>query len=98
MELSLQTPIHAHARAPALTPREYQLLRGLLGGRDTKELAFALDIAYTTAKVYYTHMATKLGVCGRVQLVLWAFAHPRDINIWPGPSGEVIEPVTSATI
>lgn len=53
--------------APALSPREQEVLRQVARGASNKEIARALDIAETTVKIHVQHILRKLGVSSRVQ-------------------------------
>ena len=45
-----------------LTPREVDIMRGLLGGQANKSLAHALGISVRTVEMHRAHMMAKLGV------------------------------------
>lgn len=53
--------------APALSPREQEVLRQVARGASNKEIARALDIAETTVKIHVQNILRKLGVSSRVQ-------------------------------
>ena len=44
-----------------LTPRERQIVEGVLGGRTRKEVAYDLGIATPTVRVLYSRAMKKLG-------------------------------------
>lgn len=66
------------ARQPAadapveLTPRQKEILRGLVNGRSNKEIARDLDIIEGTVKAHIRNMMGKLRVRNRTQLALMA--------------------------
>jgi two-component system, LuxR family, response regulator FixJ len=76
MQTCVTSPFH-------LTGREYSMLRGLLEGKSNKVMAFDLGLSPNTVKVYFTRLSDKLNIRGRLQLVIWAYAHPDDVNLWP---------------
>ena len=51
-----------------LTPRERQILEGLVQGHTTREIADTCGIGRQTVKNYVTVIYEKLGICGRTQL------------------------------
>jgi len=52
-----------------LTPRERQILEGLIQGNTTREIADSCGIGRQTVKNYVTVIYEKLGVRGRRQLL-----------------------------
>ena len=58
--------------APALTPREEDVLREIARGASNKEIARTLDIAETTVKIHVQHILRKLGLSSRVQAAVYA--------------------------
>jgi PAS domain S-box-containing protein len=52
-----------------LTPQESNVVRGIMRGRKTREIARKLDISERTVKAHITHIYTKVGVSNRVELV-----------------------------
>lgn len=66
-----------------LTSREYSLFRGLLAGKRDKEIAFDLGLALSSIRGYVHDLLVKLGLENRVQLVIWAYARPKDLKLWP---------------
>ncbi len=60
------------ASTPSLTPRELDVLRGLVGGGTNREIAEALGLAPKTVMHYTTAIYRKLGVRGRAGAVGWA--------------------------
>lgn len=59
-----------------LTPRERQVLEGLLRGCSTREIADAFGLCRQTVKNYVTTIYEKLGVRERSQLMRCARALP----------------------
>lgn len=61
-----------------LTPREQQVLEGLLQGSTTREIADSYGLCRQTVKNYVTTIYEKLGVRGRSQLLrsVRRFAEP----------------------
>ncbi len=55
-----------------LTPRERDILRGLVAGRSNKEIANSLGTTDMTVKAQLRHLLRKLGVNNRTQAALWA--------------------------
>ena len=67
------------SRSYALTPREGQLVALLTQGLKNKEIAWKLNIAEGTVKVYMSRMFQKLGVKDRLELALYGLK-----NLTPG--------------
>jgi DNA-binding NarL/FixJ family response regulator len=59
-------------RMPALTPRETEIVRLVAQGLRNKELAQRLSITEGTVKIHLHNIYDKLGVDGRLELVLTA--------------------------
>lgn len=57
---------------PRLTPREKDILRGLLAGFSNKMIANDLGTTDMTVKAQLRHLLRKLGVANRTQAALWA--------------------------
>lgn len=55
-----------------LTPRERDILRGLLAGQSNKMIANELGTTDMTVKAQLRHLLRKLGVSNRTQAALWA--------------------------
>jgi len=55
--------------APALSPREVQVLRLVAGGATNREAAAALFVSETTVKTHLLHLYDKLGVRDRASAV-----------------------------
>lgn len=58
-------------RCPSLTPRELDVLRGLLRGLDTPALAAHLGVTLASAQTYVKRTHRKLGVAGQRDLLAW---------------------------
>jgi DNA-binding NarL/FixJ family response regulator len=61
--------------ASTLTAREIEIVRMLGHGLRNKEVATELGISEGTVKVHLHRIYEKLGVDGRVELILWAQSH-----------------------
>ncbi|MGZ0153648.1 response regulator [Kribbella sp. WER1] len=59
--------------APALTPRELEVLRLIADGRSNTEIAGALSISQETVKTFVSRILTKLDLRDRVQAVVYAY-------------------------
>lgn len=57
---------------PHLTPRERDILRGLVDGCSNKEIANRLGTADMTVKAQLRHLLRKIGAGNRTQAALWA--------------------------
>ena len=57
-----------------LTPRERDVLMGLVEGRANKVIAYQLDISPRTVEIYRAHLMEKLGVRSVAEAVRMAFA------------------------
>jgi two-component system, NarL family, nitrate/nitrite response regulator NarL len=69
-QLLMQTG--ATCERPRLTPREKDILRGLLAGFSNKMIANDLGTTDMTVKAQLRHLLRKLGVANRTQAALWA--------------------------
>jgi DNA-binding CsgD family transcriptional regulator len=58
-------------RGPVLTPRDEDVVRGLLQGLSTAELADRLGLTPASAQTYTKRLYRKLGVSGHKALVAW---------------------------
>lgn len=69
-----QTPAQAAVQAAiaSLSPRELDVLRGLVRGATNKEIAREHGIAETTVKIHVQHILRKLGVGSRVHAAVLA--------------------------
>ncbi|QIL82003.1 response regulator [Diaphorobacter sp. HDW4A] len=66
--------------APALSPREEEVLGEIARGASNKEIARALDIAETTVKIHVQHILRKLGLSSRVQAAVYASDRVRAVD------------------
>ena len=55
-----------------LTPREFDVLPGLVSGLNNKEIAQTLNISDKTVKEHIQHIVRKVGVSDRTQAAVWA--------------------------
>jgi DNA-binding NarL/FixJ family response regulator len=64
-------------RAPhqALSDREFEVLRLLVGGRSPTEIAARLHLSVKTVSTHKTHIQQKLGLSGTADLVRYALEH-----------------------
>jgi DNA-binding NarL/FixJ family response regulator len=64
-------------RAPhqALSDREFEVLRLLVGGRSPTEIAARLHLSVKTVSTHKTHIQQKLGLSGTAGLVRYALEH-----------------------
>lgn len=60
------------AAVASLSPRERDILRGIVRGASNKEIAREHGIAETTVKIHVQHILRKLGVSGRVHAAVIA--------------------------
>ena len=65
----------AAVRDPHLTPRELEILQGLVLGPSNKMIANALGTTHLTVKAQLRHLLRKLGLTNRTQAALWAQEH-----------------------
>ncbi len=63
--------------APALSPRERDVLDLVTEGLANKQIARRLGITERTVKAHLTNVFQRIGVTDRVQAALWAREHPR---------------------
>jgi two-component system response regulator FixJ len=61
-------------RLASLTPREREVLEGLVAGRANKVIAFDLDISARTVEIYRANMMTKTGARNMAELMRIALA------------------------
>jgi two-component system response regulator FixJ len=64
----------ASAKIGALSPRERDVLMGLIEGRANKVIAYELDISPRTVEIYRANLMTKLGVRSLPEALRIAFA------------------------
>lgn len=53
-----------------LTPREIEVAKLVCEGRNNEQIAGALHIAYNTVRVHIGHICSKVGVRGKVGLII----------------------------
>jgi DNA-binding NarL/FixJ family response regulator len=70
-------------RVTALTCFEYRKMRGLLAGKCDKEIADDHGTNANAVKSAFRRIARKTGARTRIQLVIWAYARPEDLSLWP---------------
>ena len=56
-----------------LTEREEEVVLAVAAGLSNAEIADALHVSLSTVKFHLASLMTKLGVCNRVQVVIWAY-------------------------
>jgi DNA-binding NarL/FixJ family response regulator len=66
--------------SPALTPREYEILTHLAGGRSNAEIAKAIWVSENTVKFHIKNIFRKLGVRDRGQAMMMARAMLRRLD------------------
>jgi DNA-binding NarL/FixJ family response regulator len=59
----------------ALSPREFQVLKGLLAGTSLQTLASCMDLSTKTLSTYRTRLLAKLGVHSNAELVALSICH-----------------------
>lgn len=64
----------AHVRLQALTPRERDVLEGLVRGHPNKTIAYDLDISPRTVEIHRANLMSKLGVASLSEALRIAFA------------------------
>jgi DNA-binding NarL/FixJ family response regulator len=62
-------------RGFGLTPRELEIVRGVVAGFTNKEIAEKLAIGENTVKSHLTHIFNKVGASSRMELALFAKHH-----------------------
>lgn len=65
-------------RGPVLTPRDEDVVRGLLQGLSTQALAERLGLTAASAQTYTKRLYRKLGVSGHKELVAWLLGNATD--------------------
>jgi two-component system, NarL family, nitrate/nitrite response regulator NarL len=68
----------------ALTPRETQVLRRIVAGQSTEQMAREMDVATSTLRSYIKNILTKLGAHSRLQAAAIACREP---GLFAGPTG-----------
>lgn len=58
-----------------LTPRELDVLKGIVGGLKYAEIGARLGIAYDTVKTVTNRIRAKTGAANKAQLAVWAVEH-----------------------
>lgn len=58
-----------------LTPRELDVLKGIVAGLKYAEIGAALGIAYDTVKTVTNHLRAKTGQSNKAQLIVWAMTN-----------------------
>jgi len=70
----------ALVRLQALTPRERDVLEGLVRGHPNKTIAYDLDISPRTVEIHRANLMSKLGVASLSEALRIAFAAGLDAN------------------
>ncbi|WP_366516696.1 response regulator FixJ [Sphingomonas caseinilyticus] len=70
----------ARTRLQALTPRERDVLEGLVRGHPNKTIAYDLDISPRTVEIHRANLMSKLGVASLSEALRIAFAAGLDEN------------------
>lgn len=70
----------ARVRLQALTPRERDVLEGLVKGHPNKTIAYDLDISPRTVEIHRANLMSKLGVASLSEALRIAFAAGLDEN------------------
>jgi two-component system nitrate/nitrite response regulator NarL len=78
------SPSEGQRLARFLTPREREVLCHLVSGRDTKVLARAMGVTWSTARSHIQSVLTKLGVHSRLEAATVAVRH----GLVSGETGE----------
>jgi DNA-binding NarL/FixJ family response regulator len=81
---TLAWPALGAAKAPALTPRQRDILALIAQGRSNKEIAFALGIRERTVKFHVAALFARLGTSSRTEALVVAL-RMGVINIYDGP-------------
>jgi len=63
------------AAAPALTPRELEVLQLIVNGRSNREIAQALGLSANTVAVHRANLMQTLGIHNTADLVVYAIRH-----------------------
>ena len=72
----LPRPINGSGRSRfGLTPREQEVIAAVVAGYTDKDIAQKFSISQHTVKHHVTNVFDKLGVCNRLELVLFAVEH-----------------------
>ena len=62
--------------APALTPREHDIVRIISRGASNKDIARELDLAESTVKIQVRNVLRKLSLSSRMQIAIYALKRP----------------------
>nr|WP_281400198.1 LuxR C-terminal-related transcriptional regulator [Microvirga zambiensis] len=60
------------ARVGKLSPREADILRGIMNGESNKVIARQFDVTEATVKVHVKSILRKIGAINRTQAAMWA--------------------------
>ena len=71
----------ARVRLEALTPREYDVLKGLVRGHPNKTIAYDLGISPRTVEIHRANLMTKLAVASLSEALRIAFAAGLDEEV-----------------
>lgn len=63
----------------SLTPREKDILRGVMAGHTYAVLADKLGLRYDTLRSYVKKLRKKLGIASKSALAVWAVRHSRSL-------------------
>jgi two-component system nitrate/nitrite response regulator NarL len=66
-----------------LSPREWDVLRQLVGGHSNKVIARQLGMMEATVKVHLKSLLRKIRVDNRTQAAIWALGHLPELNATP---------------
>jgi len=78
------------ARNLHMTSREIQIISAILHGGSNKEIAMRLGLSEDTVKHHLTHIFSKVGVCTRLELALFAV----DYDLFRRPSADYTQHVS----
>jgi DNA-binding NarL/FixJ family response regulator len=62
-------------KAPQLTERELDVLRGIADGLTNAQIGQRIDVSYETVKTYINRLRTKLGVRTKTAIAVYAVKH-----------------------
>lgn len=69
--ISVTAGMRHMAKKAVLSPRETQVLRGVMQGRTYAAIGLELGLSRETIKVYARRIRQKLGVSNKVGMALW---------------------------
>jgi DNA-binding NarL/FixJ family response regulator len=75
LERLFQREKGAKTASEALTSREIEVVRLIAAGLRNKEVSDRLNLSEGTVKVHLHNIYEKLGISGRMSLLLWARDH-----------------------